>query len=214
MVVVGGVEVHSLPDSTTMRSDPWINGINIFNLSAMRWEDRYESNDTPYQTPSVVRDWYAEKGPYPSWDSPAVESLFIKAAAPAPIPTSTPSSSSTSPSDRNTNTSAIAGGAIGSHALLVVIASVVYCMLKKRRAEGQSSGDHRPELEANINTYSRQSLFQENVVSEQELPETTLLELSSGEVLELPSGEERHEADTGSIRERYEMIASSTNGHS
>jgi Kelch motif len=63
MVVTGGVDL-TLPDGPAAR-DSWANGINIFDLSAMRWKDTYEANDVLYQTPSVVRDWYTQDGPYP-----------------------------------------------------------------------------------------------------------------------------------------------------
>ena len=101
MVVMGGID-PALPDTITESfKDPWTNGINVFDLSAMRWKTGYELDDAAYQSPSVVRDWYAQDGPYPSWDYAAVERLFIKTSAstsssPNPsTPPSAPTSNST-----------------------------------------------------------------------------------------------------------------------
>jgi Kelch motif len=199
MVVVGGIDMGSPPGSNASSWDPWTNGINIFNLSAMRWEDRYEANDTIYQTPSVVRDWYTREGPYPSWDSRAVESLFVSATALAPVSTSNPSMP---PPGRSTNTGAIAGGVIGSIASLVVIAFVAQYILKKRRQRGQNNDYHKPELEASSTASSHQLPFRKIATSPQELPAAISLQQISGEEL--------HEADSGSTRERHEMIASCT----
>jgi Kelch motif len=200
MVVVGGFDMAHPPKKN---SDPWTNGINIFNLSAMRWEDKYEANDPTYQTPSVVRDWYISEGPYPSWDSPAVESLFNPAAALIPTSTSNPGTSpGTPPAGKNTNTGAIAGGVVGGIVSLVVIAFVTHWMLRKGKAEGRSEGYQKPELEANGSAWVHQPPFSGIA--------TQLPELSATSVLKQTSAEERHEADSGSIKELHELMAGST----
>jgi hypothetical protein len=191
IIVTGGVG-PVVPHYTAENScDPWTNDINVFDLSAMRWKDGYEPNDTLDQTPSVVRDWHIKNGPYPSWDQGGVKSLFIR----PPPPASSPLNPSTHPSDGNTNTGnnpktgvntntgantgAIAGGVVGGVASLTTIAAVVYCILNKRRKSGQSTKHRKPELEASTNMNNHESMHQESLVSRQGLRETSLLELPS-----------------------------------
>lgn len=190
MVVTGGVDPTARDGPTESSRDPWTNGINIFDLSAMRWKDAYDPNDAPYQTPSVIRDWYTENGPYPSWDYPAVQSLFIA----APTPTSRPSTPSTPPAKKHPNTGAIAGGIAGGGALVAVIVAVLCCALKRRKHYSQKSEYHKPELEASTVTDSRQPMDRRQLVSNQDFP--------GGPMHELPSERRSHDA---SSRERYEV---------
>ena len=43
MVVMGGINPNSGINVTDATPDPWTNGINVFDLSAMRWKDEYEA---------------------------------------------------------------------------------------------------------------------------------------------------------------------------
>jgi Kelch motif len=206
MLVTGGVDPDRVLSKTDTTTDPWSNGINIFDLSAMRWKDSYEANDSFYQTPPIVRDWYTNNGPYPSWDYPAVESLFVRAPAvtPAvtppvtPIPTearSNPPNSTTAPPDRNTNTGAIAGGVTGGLAVLALVVAAVYYALIRRR---QSIKRRRPELEASTNAEPRQLMHQEQLTPpEQELRDPSLIELQADD--------QRHEVDTRGSMVRHEI---------
>lgn len=186
MAVIGGIDLWP-PNGTTRNSeDPWTNGINIFDLSAMRWKDTYDPNDAPYQSPSAVRDWYTKNGPYPAWDSPAVESLFLPPSGLTPSETGTP------PSDRKPNVGAIAGGVVGGVAVLAVIAFVVHYIFKKQRTDSESIHYHKPELEASANNYTTESANQGRIVPEQRHLQSALSEL--------PPADDLYEADSGNAR--------------
>ena len=58
-------------------ADPWTQSIGIFDMTEMRWTDGYNAIAEDYVTPDVVRAWYADKGPYPNWDSDDVKVLFF-----------------------------------------------------------------------------------------------------------------------------------------
>ncbi len=40
--------------------DPFTQGIGIFDMTSMEWMPSYNANAAPYESPSVVKDWYAE----------------------------------------------------------------------------------------------------------------------------------------------------------
>ena len=219
MAVIGGTDLW-FPNGTKNSQDPWTNGINVFDLSAMRWKDAYDPNDSPYQSPSAVRDWYTKNGSYPAWDSPAVESLFLKALTPTttPVPPSelTQSETDTPRSDGKRNVSAIAGGVVGGVAVLAAIAYVMHYIFKKQRTDSESINYRKPELEASVNNHTTESTHQGRIVPEQqhpqpnllelpqstllELPQSTLLELPQSNLLELPPADDRYEADSGNAR--------------
>ena len=185
MMVVGGID----PNGNISAPDPWTNGINIFDLSAMRWKNSYEPKNGLYESPSVVKDWYTQNGPYPKWD-PGVEDLFVK-----PSISNVPGSSK-SQSGEKVNTSAIAGGATGGIAFLAVITAVVYYILRSRREHDKS------ELDASVPIGSMQRPMHN---PKRELEGTPYPELSSHEYFPELLSNERHEVGTISARVRYEM---------
>jgi hypothetical protein len=124
---------------------------------------------------------------------PAVESLFVD----VPALTPNPSNGSTPASNGDTNTGAIAGGVAGSVASLMVVAAVVYYLLKRRGRKGQSIKFREPELDVSVNTDTGQLVQQGNSALQRELRTSTLFELSSNR--------ERYEADTRAPVARYEM---------
>lgn len=124
MVVLGGLGLRMLAPDTPR--DSWTNGINVFDLSSMRWKDSYQADGAPYHTPSIVMDWYAQYGPHPTWDSPVVESLLVGPSTVTTVPSPNSSNPSPPPSDENRGRGAIMGGIIGWAALTAMIAGVGY----------------------------------------------------------------------------------------
>lgn len=60
MLSIGGRD--PLDDGQGILSpDPIKHGLQIFDLTEMKWSDRYDSNAAPYTTPQVVKDWYQKK---------------------------------------------------------------------------------------------------------------------------------------------------------
>lgn len=80
MIVVGG-QNPALPNNgdPTFSKDPWTNGIGVFDLTAMAWQNKYSSSAKAYVTPQTVKDWYGQNGMYPSnWDASAMSGYFQK----------------------------------------------------------------------------------------------------------------------------------------
>jgi hypothetical protein len=40
--------------------DPFIQGIGIFDMTAMVWKSTYDANALTYESPLVVKDWYSQ----------------------------------------------------------------------------------------------------------------------------------------------------------
>ena len=40
--------------------DPFVQGIGIFDATAMVWKSQYDADAPPYQSPNIVKDWYSE----------------------------------------------------------------------------------------------------------------------------------------------------------
>lgn len=146
-----------------LSTDRFLQGLGIFDLTAMQWSSSYDANAEPYQTPDVVKAWYAANGTSPTrWDDPAVQKFFERAstsnpgssagtASESPNPTPTPSSGTTSKSS-SSHAGAIAGGVIGGVAALVFVAGSIFWLLRRKRKPDGASGyavpkEHaRPEL--------------------------------------------------------------------
>lgn len=40
--------------------DPFTLGIGIFDMTSMEWMASYNANAAPYESPSIIKGWYAE----------------------------------------------------------------------------------------------------------------------------------------------------------
>ena len=76
MAVIGGVPVTKDSNTSSIPPDPWPNGINIFDLSAMDWANEYDPDAAAYFSPDVVKEYYQSHSRYPVWSSGEVESWF------------------------------------------------------------------------------------------------------------------------------------------
>ena len=162
MVVIGGVNPAS-DNGTALSETPdiWDNGIGVFEMTKMVWNERYNASAAEYVTPKVVKSWIKQNGPYPStWDDATVEGFFVRSSkynlstlywsynihlltshlatstnsTSSPSGTSSPSSSASSSSSKSSsNAGAIAGGVVGGIALLAIIGGLVWFFLRRRR---------------------------------------------------------------------------------
>lgn len=74
MIVTGGLAAISLSKQPT---DPWRQGLGIFDLTTLEWKSSYDPSAEPYQSPRMIKESIANDGQYPSsWDSPTVEGWF------------------------------------------------------------------------------------------------------------------------------------------
>jgi hypothetical protein len=119
MVVVGGKQPW-LNDSSQI-PDIWTQGIGVFDLSAMEWEDQYDAAAAPYVTPDVVKAWYNEHGQYPaSWSNATAEGWFTGTAQPG-----------------SRNIGAIAGGVVGVVLGLLLLGLLAYFFSARRSKKGE-----------------------------------------------------------------------------
>ena len=62
MVSIGGIRPNVPPGPTgpggLNYTDPWPQGLGIFDMVALRWTNTYDANASPYKPPNVIQDWY------------------------------------------------------------------------------------------------------------------------------------------------------------
>lgn len=74
MVVVGGLAALNYK---SMPTDPWGQGLGIFDLTTLEWRSSYDASAEPYQSPNMIKDSITQDGQYPSaWDSDVVAGWF------------------------------------------------------------------------------------------------------------------------------------------
>ncbi|CAI0644745.1 unnamed protein product [Colletotrichum noveboracense] len=140
MISVGGTDGRAWPSSLTDK-DPWPQGIGIFDMMEMRWSDQYNASADPYESPDVVKNWYAQ-GNRVDWSSDEIEALLKE--NPTNTPTSSPNDVGSGSS--GTPTGAIVGGIVGGLAGLALIAGLAAFFLKrkKRRPETHDPANYAP----------------------------------------------------------------------
>ncbi len=149
--------------------DPWLQGIGIFDLTAMEWKEEYDPAAPPYVTPDAVKSYYQRNGRGPaSWSNGVVQAWFTETTSNHTDPSSTPSTPQPgsptpqpglpgSPRSSKNNIGAIAGGTVGGAAALALIALFVFFLLRFRRQRDRlvvppsDAGYRKPELENNCN---------------------------------------------------------------
>ncbi|KFY08954.1 hypothetical protein V492_05765 [Pseudogymnoascus sp. VKM F-4246] len=117
-------------------SDPWSSSMNIFDLSALTWNDTYDPNAKAYTKPDVVNNHYLNNDRFPLvWGDAILESIFNNSAS----ATTTGTSPTLTPEAKaGTSVGAIAGGVVGG----VVVAALVgfllfwFCWRKRKANNG------------------------------------------------------------------------------
>ena len=145
--------------------DPWLQGLGIFDLTAMEWKEEYDPAAAPYVTPDAVKAYYQRNGRGPaSWSNDVVQAWFTEITSNHTDTSSTPSTPhpgfSTSqpglpgsPRSSENNIGAIAGGTVGGAAALALIALIAFFFLRRHRRRGRlavppSDTEYRkPELD-------------------------------------------------------------------
>ncbi|KAL9036718.1 MAG: hypothetical protein Q9180_004135 [Flavoplaca navasiana] len=128
MLSIGGQDPTNIYNNT-FTADPFLQGLGIFDLTTMQWSDQYNAEAEPYETPAVVKAWYAANGMSPAtWNSPAVQRLFED--------TTSTGDTDTSASQRSgsNHTGAIAGGVAGAIATLLLLAGFLVWWLRRRKS--------------------------------------------------------------------------------
>ena len=160
---VSSDQVESMPNNNL--PDPWLQGLGIFDLTAMEWKEEYDPAAAPYVTPDAVKAYYQRNGRGPaSWSNDVVQAWFTDITSNHTESSSTPStpqSGSSAPrpglpglsrSSEN-NIGAISGGTVGGAGAFALIALLAFFLLRRHRRRGRlavppSDAEYRkPELE-------------------------------------------------------------------
>ena len=151
MLSIGGYNPSATSFSAAINdTDPYWEGIKVFDLTALQWTNYYNASAAPYTAPTAVATHYAAGSRYPSaWSSDGLKHLFVKpetkattpvepSAADSPQPSppqpSPPQPSPPQPGERSTTDSgaAVIGGAIGGTAGLLIVGLLLYLLALKR----------------------------------------------------------------------------------
>jgi hypothetical protein len=61
MLSIGGSNLAlGFPDSWIKDPDPFVQGLGVFDLTAMNWSPGYNASAAAYESPQVVKDWYGQ----------------------------------------------------------------------------------------------------------------------------------------------------------
>ena len=142
--------------------DPWLQGLGIFDLTAMEWKEGYDPAAPPYVSPDAVKAYYQQNGRGPaSWTNGVVQAWFTETTSNHTESSSTPSTPQPglpgSPGFSKSNIGGTAGGTLGGVAALALIALLAFFLLRRRRRRGRlavppsDTGYRRPKLDNNGN---------------------------------------------------------------
>ncbi|KAH8892581.1 hypothetical protein GQ53DRAFT_822784 [Thozetella sp. PMI_491] len=112
LISVGGFN-NKLNEWTNPTVDPWPQGLGVFDLTTASWTHAYDPSAGAYDTPLVVKSWYAN-GSLQSvpWSSETVRDMFVNAT------------SQTSTQPMSTNIGPIVGGIVGGVSVLALAGAV------------------------------------------------------------------------------------------
>lgn len=119
-------------------TDPFWEGIRIFDMTALEWTNYYNASSAPYIPSKTILDYGGGELKYPSWSLPAAENLFVNRPSKESSPSPTSLREST-PSHLETTIGRTVGGA---GADLLSLACVIFLVVRRRREK------HRKREEA------------------------------------------------------------------
>ncbi|KAE9577418.1 hypothetical protein CGMCC3_g6564 [Colletotrichum fructicola] len=195
MLSVGGLLPETFIGKRFSTPDPWPLGLGIFDMTELRWTNRYDPNAGGYDSPKVVKDWYSQ-GNVANWVSPELKALFSQWS-----PNATASEvglpGDTEPQPSGPNIGAIVGGAVGGVAALVLVAGLVLFFRRRRKRQvAAAPQDSSPSSKfGSVGTAYTAPTF------------TEIDEAGSNNLSELPGNHgvptftETHEADSNNLLE-------------
>ena len=128
MLSIGGINPTAMNLSAAVNdTDPFWEGIKVFDLTALQWTNYYNASAAPYTIPTTVAAHYAAGSRYPSaWSSDDLENLFVKNKTETATPVKPPAPSTTN------RKAGVIGGAVGGTAGLVTAGLILYFLARKR----------------------------------------------------------------------------------
>ncbi|KAG4219250.1 hypothetical protein PC116_g32270 [Phytophthora cactorum] len=82
MLSYGGIDADPDLGSHNMTPDPWKQSLGIYDMSEMIWKDSYDVNAADYESPAVVRDWYAQGNiETMTWDNDELKELLLNGSS-------------------------------------------------------------------------------------------------------------------------------------
>ncbi|KAI1326127.1 hypothetical protein F5Y16DRAFT_375842 [Xylariaceae sp. FL0255] len=131
MFSIGGVDGENRTYTAPTTADPWTYSIGIFDMTDLTWLSSYDPNATTYDSPDVVKQWYAAGNlDNVQWDDDALKNLMLNTTS----TTDASQASSNGSMSRSVVAGGVAGGIAGFAILMTV--SLLYRRRRKRsRAE-------------------------------------------------------------------------------
>ncbi|KAL8682310.1 MAG: hypothetical protein Q9186_001586 [Xanthomendoza sp. 1 TL-2023] len=130
-------------------ADPFAQGLGIFNMTSLAWEDHYTANAPPYEQSNLVKTFYRDNPQDGSQFSTAgLKELFQTThftpadTAGSPDSNSTPTNPAQKPNSSSSDTGAIAGGAVGGVVGFACIAAtflIIWRRLKRRTSKKENN---------------------------------------------------------------------------
>jgi hypothetical protein len=128
MISIGGVV-----NANSTFTDPWANGLGIFDMTGLTWTSNYDATTAPYVPSKPVAAYYNSSSRYPSaWASQDLKAIFQDTGA---TTVTTNGTKTGVPAAKKSNVGAIAGGAIGGLALIAVVGCACFFLWRRSRKE-------------------------------------------------------------------------------
>lgn len=153
MMSIGGLNPSfaSLPGALN-DTDPFWEGIKVFDMTALEWTNYYNASAAPYTPSEVILSYYGGQQKYPSWSLSAVQDLFV---------TRNPSASSPTPNPRHgakelglKDTIAVSVGGVG--AFLLCLAGFILLIVRRKRERTRRREEAKGRLPAEHTRDQRQ----------------------------------------------------------
>ncbi|KAM0276761.1 hypothetical protein ACHAQH_006410 [Verticillium albo-atrum] len=136
---IGGVNHEPGMPGLWQDPDPWPQGLGIFDLTDTKWTNEYDAESDDYDSPQVVKSWYADGGlDAVEWTSTEVATLFGKTNGNVEEGNGSggqDGNDSDSGSDNSSSApaGAIAGGVVGGVAAIAIIGLLIWFLRRRSR---------------------------------------------------------------------------------
>ena len=208
MLSVGGLNPSAIDhDAAINETDPFWQGIKVFDLTAMQWTNYFNATAAPYLAPSVVTAYYAAGSRYPSaWSSDDLEDLFSQLKQNSSISNSSVTGSPPSKtSNAKTHTASAVGGAVGGTSVVIIAGLALYFLARKRN----NARTVNPDQHAHPPTHFHSHHDPGKEIHE--AGDSSLKEMGHWLPHEMDSWQElTHEADSGQL---YELMDPDSPSH-